>query len=136
MDFSFLKPVDLWFWFFFIISFIIIVYTLIFIKNHSEIKFLIILRSITFVIFTFLLLKPKFSWTQYNYNNLDQEIKNITDFNNISKKMGEIGFIRHMSLSIDSGDIRINFSKLFLSISTMLIFQLIFLKSLTLKNTI
>ena len=71
MDFSFLKPVDLWFWFFFIISFIIIVYTLIFIKNHSEIKFLIILRSITFVIFTFLLLKPKFSWTQYNYNNLD-----------------------------------------------------------------
>ena len=71
MDFSFLKPVDLWFWFFFIISFIIIVYTLIFIKNHSEIKFLIILRSITFVIFTFLLLKPKFSWSQYNYNNLD-----------------------------------------------------------------
>ena len=71
MDFSFLKPVDLWFWFFFIISFIIIVYTLIFIKNHSEIKFLIILRSITFIIFTFLLLKPKFSWTQYNYNNLD-----------------------------------------------------------------
>ena len=71
MDFSFLKPVDLWFWFFFIISFIIIVYTLIFIKNHSEIKFLIILRSITFLIFTFLLLKPKFSWTQYNYNNLD-----------------------------------------------------------------
>jgi hypothetical protein len=71
MEFSFLKPADIWFWFFVIISFIIVVYSFIFIKNHSELKLLIILRSITFIIITFLLVQPKFSWIHFKYNKLD-----------------------------------------------------------------
>ena len=71
MEFSFLKPADIWFWFFVIILFIIVVSSFIFIKNHSELKLLIILRSITFIIITFLLLQPKFSWIHFKYNKLD-----------------------------------------------------------------
>ena len=71
MEFSLLKPVDIWFWFFVIISFIIVVFSFKFIKNHSELKLLIILRSITFIIITFLLLQPKFSWIHFKNNKLD-----------------------------------------------------------------
>ena len=71
MEFSLLKPVDIWFWFFVIISFIIVVSSFKFIKNHSELKLLIILRSITFIIITFLLLQPKFSWIHFKNNKLD-----------------------------------------------------------------
>ena len=71
MEFSFLKPADIWFWFFVIISFIIVVYSFIFIKNHSELKLLIMLRSVTFIIITFLLVQPKFSWVHFKYNKLD-----------------------------------------------------------------
>lgn len=71
MELSFLKSADIWFWFFVIISFIIVAFSFIFIKNHSELKLLIILRSITFIIITFLLLQPKFSWIHFNYSKLD-----------------------------------------------------------------
>ena len=74
MDFSILKPVDLWFWFFIITSFITIVSSFVLIKNHSELKWLIILRSLTFILLILLLLQPKFSWVQYKYNSLDWNI--------------------------------------------------------------
>ena len=74
MEFSILKPVDLWFWFFIITSFITIVSSFVLIKNHSELKWLIILRSLTFILLILLLLQPKFSWVQYKYNSLDWNI--------------------------------------------------------------
>ncbi len=74
MEFSILKPVDIWFWLFIIISFITIIFSFILIKNHSELKWLIFLRSITFLLTTFLLLQPKFSWTHFKYNELEWNI--------------------------------------------------------------
>ena len=71
MELSILKPADIWFWFFVIISFITIVYSFLLIKNHSDLRLLIIFRSITFIIIIILLLQPKFSWIQFNYNKLD-----------------------------------------------------------------
>ena len=74
MEFSILKPVDIWFWLFIIISFITIIFSFIIIKNHSELKWLIFLRSTTFLLTTFLLLQPKFSWTHFKYNELEWNI--------------------------------------------------------------
>ena len=71
MEWAILKPVDIWFWFFVIISFITIVYSFLLIKNHPDLKLLIILRGTTFIIIIILLLQPKFSWIQFNYNKLD-----------------------------------------------------------------
>ena len=74
MEFSILKPVDIWFWLFIIISFITIIFSFILIKNHSELKWLIFLRSITFLLTTFLLLQPKFSWSHFKYDELEWNI--------------------------------------------------------------
>jgi len=74
MEFSILKPVDIWFWLFIIISFITIIFSFILIKDHSELKWLIFLRSTTFLLTTFLLLQPKFSWTHFKYNELEWNI--------------------------------------------------------------
>ena len=71
MEWAILKPVDIWFWVFVIISFITIVYSFLLIKNHPDLKLLIILRGTTFIIIIILLLQPKFSWIQFNYNKLD-----------------------------------------------------------------
>ena len=74
MELSTLKPVDIWFWFFIIISFLTIVSSFFLIKNHYELKWLIFLRSITFLITIFLLLQPKFSWVHYKYKDLEWNI--------------------------------------------------------------
>ena len=71
MELSILKPADIWFWLFLIISFITIVYSFLLIKNNPDLKLLITFRSITFIVMIILLLQPKFSWIQFNYNKLD-----------------------------------------------------------------
>jgi len=71
MELSILKPADIWFWLFLVISFITIVYSFLLIKNHPDLKLLITFRSITFIVIIILLLQPKFSWIQFNYNKLD-----------------------------------------------------------------
>ena len=71
MELSILKPADIWFWLFLVICFITIVYSFLLIKNHPDLKLLITFRSITFIVIIILLLQPKFSWIQFNYNKLD-----------------------------------------------------------------
>ena len=58
MDVSFLKPVDTWFWVFSISVLIAILATYLSIKNHAELRWLLILRGISLIIALFLLLQP------------------------------------------------------------------------------
>jgi len=71
MDVSFLKPVDTWFWVFSISVLIAILATYLSIRNHPELRWLLILRAISLIIALFLLLQPRFKWTESNTIKLD-----------------------------------------------------------------
>ena len=71
MDVSFLKPVDTWFWVFSISVLIAILATYLSIRNHAELRWLLILRGISLIIALFLLLQPRFKWTETNTIELD-----------------------------------------------------------------
>ena len=71
MDVSFLKPVDTWFWVFSIGVLIAILATYLSIRNHPELRWLLILRAISLIIALFLLLQPRFKWTESNTIKLD-----------------------------------------------------------------
>ena len=71
MDISFLKPVDIWFWVFSISVLIAILATYLSIRNHAELRWLLILRGISLIIALFLLLQPRFKWTETNTIELD-----------------------------------------------------------------
>ena len=71
MDISFLKPVDTWFWVFSISVLIAILATYLSIRNHPELRWLLILRAISLIIALFLLLQPRFKWTESNTIKLD-----------------------------------------------------------------
>ena len=63
MDISLLKPVDAWFWVFSISVLVTILVTYLSIRNHTELRWLLILRGISLIIALFLLLQPRFTWT-------------------------------------------------------------------------
>ena len=63
MDISLLKPVDAWFWVFSISVLVTILATYLSIRNHTELRWLLILRGISLIIALFLLLQPRFTWT-------------------------------------------------------------------------
>ena len=71
MEISFLKPVDTWFWVFSISVLIAILATYLSIRNHAELRWLLILRGISLIIALFLLLQPRFKWTETNTIELD-----------------------------------------------------------------
>ena len=71
MEISFLKPVDTWFWVFSISVLIAILATYLSIRNHPELRWLLILRAISLIIALFLLLQPRFKWTESNTIKLD-----------------------------------------------------------------
>ena len=71
MEISFLKPVDTWFWVFSISVLIAILATYLSIRNHPELRWLLILRGISLIIALFLLLQPRFKWTETNTIELD-----------------------------------------------------------------
>ena len=64
MDISLLKPVDAWFWVFSISVLVAILATYLSIRNHPELRWLLILRGISLIIALFLLLQPRFTWTE------------------------------------------------------------------------
>ena len=71
MDVSFLKPIDIWFWVFSISVLVAILATYLSIRNHVELRWLLILRCITLITALFLLLQPRFKWTETNTIKLD-----------------------------------------------------------------
>ena len=71
MDISLLKPVDAWFWVFSISVLVAILATYLSIRNHPELKWLFILRGISLFIALFLLLQPRFTWTENKAIELD-----------------------------------------------------------------
>ena len=71
MDISLLKPVDAWFWVFSISVLVAILATYLSIRNHPELKWLFILRGISLIIALFLLLQPRFTWTENKAMELD-----------------------------------------------------------------
>jgi len=71
MDVSFLKPVDTWFWVFSISVLVAILATYLSIRNHPELRWLLILRGISLIIALFLLLQPRFTWSETNTTELD-----------------------------------------------------------------
>ena len=71
MDVSLLKPVDAWFWVFSISVLVAILVTYLSISNHPELRWLLILRGTTLIIALFLLLQPRFTWTETKTTELD-----------------------------------------------------------------
>ena len=71
MDVSLLKPVDAWFWVFSISVLVAILVTYLSIRNHPELRWLLILRGTTLIIALFLLLQPRFTWTETKTTELD-----------------------------------------------------------------
>ena len=71
MDVSLLKPVDAWFWEFSISVLIAILATYLSIRNHPELRWLLILRGISLIIALLLLLQPRFTWTETKTRELD-----------------------------------------------------------------
>jgi len=71
MDISLLKPVDAWFWVFSISVLVAILATYLSIRNHPELRWLLILRGISLIIALFLLLQPRFTWTENKAIELD-----------------------------------------------------------------
>ena len=71
MDISLLKPVDAWFWVFLISVLVAILATYSSIRNHTELRWLLILRGISLIIALFLLLQPRFTWTENKAMELD-----------------------------------------------------------------
>jgi len=71
MDISLLKPVDAWFWVFLISVLVAILATYSSIRNHTELRWLLILRGISLIIALFLMLQPRFTWTVNKAIELD-----------------------------------------------------------------